>query len=291
MVTSIEFEDIFIWALIIGALTIAVLFVALLTIVIRGARRLVNPYSHFNLNRRKFSLIEGEFSAATLAGFKVAYRLKVGCQWIDAAEYCKTRMAEKSVRQSLLERFKQEVVQQFLDQHNVFFHLDWRKSAMLASNVNPVSIYEVKMEAGGQRIQEIHLPGFNETLRKLPVFTANGCELSVKDFSLPYPSNDMVKRNSTMITEEQRQAILARPEFSGESERLAIALLEKCMEPETMSALKEIGLYVEFNKTIAEAERLVVKEIQQGPESESEKQGKIERFKDELKIIRERYQK
>jgi hypothetical protein len=291
MVATIELNDPTLWVPLLVLLIVVLFLIAVLIGVASAARRSMNPYSPSNLDHQKSFLIEGEFFAATLAGFKIAYRLEVGCERIDTDEYCKARMADDSVRQSLLERFHLEVVQRFLDEHNVFFHLDWRKAATVASNLSPVSIYEVKREATGQRIQEIHLPAFKDRLRQMPPFVGNGCELTLADFSLPYPSSRMTKAKSGIISEEQRQLIFAHPEFSEESEKLAIALHEKSLEPETTGALKGIGRYVEFSKTIAEAEQLVIKEIQHGPGSESEKQDKIERFRDELRMIRERYEK
>jgi hypothetical protein len=298
MVSNIEFEDIFILVLVLIGLVVLFLAILLVIVVIRvvvglirGVADVINPYSKLNLERPKFFDIEAQFVTATLAGFNVRYQLKVGCELINAAAYRRTRMADNRVRLSLLEKFNQEVVQPFFDENNLFFHLNWRRAAILALNVNPVSIYEAKMDAGQEMIVEQTLTAINNKLRNLPAFSANGCEIKAVDFSLPYPTVDLVRINAAMITEEQRQAILARPEFSRESEKLAIALLEQSLEPDTSGALKDIGRYVEFSKKIAEAEELVIREIQQGPGSESEKQDKIERFKDELRLIRERYQK
>ena len=291
MVATVELSDPTVQVFLIGVGIVAFLILCALIGILRGVWNSINPYSRRNLEHQESFLIEGEFFAATLAGFKIAYRLKVSCERIDTTEYCEARMADKEVRQSLLERFHHEVVERFLDEHNVFFHLDWRKAATISSNLTPVSIYEVKPETTGRRIQEIHLSDFKDRLRQMPSFVGNGCELTLADFSLPYPSGRMTKTKSGTISEERRQLIAAHPEFTEESEKLAIALHEKSLEPETADALKEIGRYVEFNKTISEAEQLVIKGLQQGAGSESEKQDKIERFKDELRLIREKYQK
>ena len=88
----------------------------------------------------------------------------------------------------------------------------------------------------------------------------------------------------TLMTEDERKLI------ADAIRRIQGPEKQETLDPVISRALKELGRYRQFETAMRNAEKEAVADIQKTPLSDSEKREEIEKLRDQVSLIRERYQ-
>jgi hypothetical protein len=194
-------------------------------------RRLEEPYSHFNPEYHGGFLLEHAFRIRTLAGFKVEYKLRLIVSRVNDEEFKRAQMLKKSRQAAFVDDYNEALFLPLLDQHSCFFRIEW------TTPVEAGKIYQIFRAELYQVIEDedgFVVDGFLDTrvraeLMKIP-FAQNGCTAMIGYFDRNNFSEDLIKENYAMLTEEQKATILADERFGAYEELLAVGALRRQLD-------------------------------------------------------------
>jgi hypothetical protein len=194
-------------------------------------RRLEEPYSDFNPEYYKGFLLERSFRIRTLAGFKVEYELRLIVSRVNDEEFKKAQMLGKPRQAAFVSDYNEALFLPFLDERSCFFRIEW---------TTPVEAGKIYQIFRGELYQVIEdddgfvVKGFLDTrvrgeLMKIP-FAQNGCKAMIGYFDRNDFSEELIKENYAMLTEEQKATILADERFGAYEELLAVGALRRQLD-------------------------------------------------------------
>jgi hypothetical protein len=176
-------------------------------------------------------LIRRKFTARTLLGFKVEYNLTVSAKRIDAEEFKRHRMLNESARQSLAKEANDEFFLTFLDARKYFFSFNLL-GAMREGDVYKLfspTLDQLLEKDGSTSVREYASGSFGVELHEKS-FKKKGCEVKLGFYRPEGSSDSLIEGNYAMLTEEQKEAILADENFVAFEEMLAVAALKRRLD-------------------------------------------------------------
>jgi hypothetical protein len=191
-----------------------------------------DPYSAICIRYHTFELHEN-FTARTLAGFKVQYRLWLIGARTNVEEFKKAKMAEPKAQRALAEDFNKKVFESHLEANNYFFHLHLHSAESFPSDrlyeVFRTPLCHLVAENGQSPVAEVSNVTVTGALKDHS-YEASGCRLELGDFHGSVFPAELIKENYAMLTKEEKEAVIQDEHYGRYEQALAIAALRRQLD-------------------------------------------------------------
>jgi hypothetical protein len=187
------------------------------------------PYQEGDYRYWRGSSATQVFIAQTLTGFKVKYRLELLFERVNNDEFNRARMLDDYAKYSLVVHYNNEVFWSYFNDTSCFFGIQWRMVNRLGEDYGMASTPVCRLLPNNNdlAVGTMHDHEMESELRKLAPFIKNGCAVTINYFRRDIFDIELIEENYAMITDAQKQAILASDRYGAHEEMFAVAALKR----------------------------------------------------------------
>jgi hypothetical protein len=214
---------------ILGIVDIVGLPLAVAAVVLAYRRQVENnPYREGDVRYIKSFTLKETFTTRSLANFKVRYQLELLCARADNTEFNRMQMLDAEPQRDLAIQYHGDMFQRVFNNGSYFLSFELRRVV-----IGDCSFYRIRtpirqasLEDGKLVVCEVRDTKIRAETLALPAYRKHGCEVTLVRTYVNIFDEKLIEENYAMLTEKQKEAILADKDFGAFQESLAVAALK-----------------------------------------------------------------